>query len=73
MIEAFIEAVESLYPEHKWLARKLDGPDDDERFGSGYLVNIYKDGETYLSAGSKLEYAFRGALALAAKGTLNKS
>lgn len=75
MIEAFIETVESLYPEYKWIARKLYGPADVEQFGDGarYLVNIYKDGESYLSAGSKLEYAFRGAFALASKGALNKS
>lgn len=75
MIDQFIEAVETLYPECKWLARACDGKHDAEQFGADakYMVHIYRDNhlgdmeESYLSAASTLAGAFRGALALAAK------
>ncbi len=72
-LEDMIKETESLYPNHKWLARQLHGASDIERFGDGYLVHIYRDNEagqqieSYLSSGAKLEHAFRGALARAAR------
>lgn len=70
-----IKEVETLFPNHKWLARRLGGAGDLERFGEGYLVHIYRDDadgnqvESYLSSGAKLEYAFRGSVALAKRAT----
>jgi hypothetical protein len=69
MIEKYIKQIEAEFPKHGWLVRKLGLSDEDEFGSDGYFVHIYLHGaggelrESFKAAGSKMAYAFRGALA----------